>query len=52
MEYQLFDRKGYRAGWLDPKLEHGSVHEDVTRQVLAAMAQDSHNALEPYENNT
>lgn len=37
VEYEIFDRKGYRAHWLENKLNNRHVEDDVTQQVLDAL---------------
>jgi hypothetical protein len=34
VEFELYDRKGYRAKWLEKKLEDRQIYEDVERQIL------------------
>lgn len=37
IEYELYDRRGYRALWLEDKLRDRRVEDDVTEQVLAEL---------------
>jgi hypothetical protein len=34
VEFELYDRNGYRAKWLEKKLEDRQVYADVERQIL------------------
>lgn len=34
VEFELYDRKGYQAKWLEAKCDSTNVHDDVLRQVL------------------
>lgn len=34
VEYELYDRRGRRAAWLDYKLENWKIEKEVTEQVL------------------
>lgn len=40
VEFNLYDRKGYPAPWLEEKLSDQRVHEDVEDQVIKSIQGD------------
>lgn len=45
VEYDLYDRRGYRAAWLEEKMLHRKTEEGVTQQVLRGLKEDRDAAI-------
>lgn len=37
VEFELYDRRGYPAPWLEEKLDDRRVYEDVVQQIIEAL---------------